>query len=73
MYLTKNIGRMNITLKNGHKSIFDVISISVCRFYGIKFYFCLLNITLIIRYVSEKQEKAFSDLCKNMNEHPEDW
>jgi len=73
MYITKRIGNFNITFK-AHLSLgsFTLINASVDRFYGYLARFTICNVGISIGYVSERQDKAFEDLIKHINDIPED-
>jgi hypothetical protein len=59
MFLNKKIGRTTFTLRTNNLVNLTLINISFDRFYGRVFKLTLLNISLTIHYVSEKQEKAW--------------
>lgn len=74
MYIQKQLGRLNIVLRTNHKSTLELINIGVNRFIGTQYILCILNVKLVVYYTSEKQEKAFSDMCKSLDRlaHEED-
>jgi hypothetical protein len=59
MFLNKKIGRTKVTFRTNNLVNLTLVNVSLDRFYGRLFKLTLLNISLIIHYVSEKQEKAW--------------
>lgn len=59
MFLNKKIGRTTITFRTKNLVNLTLVNVSLDRFYGRLFKLTLLNISLIIHHVSEKQEKAW--------------
>lgn len=67
MFLNKNIGKLNIVLRTDRFVNFTLFNLSLDRFYGTVFNLTILNVSLMIRYVSEKQEKAWQSLMKDVH------
>jgi len=59
MFLNKKIGRTTVTFRTNNLVNLTLVNVSLGRFYGRLFKLTLLNISLTIHYVSEKQEKAW--------------
>jgi len=77
MYIQKQLGRLKIVLRTNHNSTLELINIGVNRSIGTQYTLCILNVKLVVNYISEKQEKAFNDMCKLLgslrHEEDEDW
>ena len=74
MYIQKQLGRLSITLRTKSTEEYDLIHIGISRFFGTKYILSILNVTLIVHYISEKQEKVFDNMCKSRDGWSEqDW
>ena len=74
MYIEKQLGRLSIILRTNDNSTLELINIGVHRFFGTRYILCILNVKLVIHYISERQEKAFSDMCTSQDDlDDEDW
>jgi hypothetical protein len=67
MFLNKKIGRTTVTFRTNNLVNLTLINISLDRFYGRVFKLTLLNISFIIHYVSERQEKAWISFMKGIS------
>ncbi len=67
MHFAKKINRTTFTLRTNNLVNLTLINISLDRFYGRVFKLTLLNISFIIHYVSERQEKAWISFMKGIS------